>query len=85
MFCKIVSLLTLVLTLGGNRLDTGKLLLSFECNDLYFFNVIWINPIYIGFNKKKDGIDSSSKDMENFLNSDGDSLPLVHLKIMLNS
>ena len=30
---------------------------------------------------KQDGIDSSSKDMENFLNSDGDSLPLVHLKI----
>ena len=52
MFCKSVSLLTLV-TLGGNRLDTGKLLLCSECNDLCFFDVIWINPIHIGFNKKK--------------------------------
>ena len=52
MFCKIVSLLTLV-TLGGNRLDTGKLLLSSECNDLCFFDVIWINSIHIEFNKKK--------------------------------
>ena len=31
--------------------------------------------------KRQDGINSSSEDMENFLNSDGDSLPLVHLKI----
>ena len=45
-------ILTLV-TLGGNGFDTGKLLLSSECNDLCFCNVIWFNAIHIAFNNKK--------------------------------